>query len=103
MATYIGVVEVSLGPGEKFYGLIVGFGGLCMCDGWILELSDLDVLGIAEDEEVEKLLEKRVFSDGVLLFEDREPLEVIAKKIMEKHPEGFCLGCERIRYRARRG
>jgi len=101
MTTYIGIVEVDGIGTSKLYGLVLGFGNLCICDAWILELTDLEVLGIAEDEEVKKVVGERAFSDGVLLFKERGPLEVIAKKIMEKHPKGFCLGCERAKYRAR--
>jgi hypothetical protein len=85
-------------PSFKAYGLFVGMGNLCICDGWFLELSDLKLFDIDD----EGLIEERLFADGVLLFKSREPLEKIADMIEKKYPNGFCLGCLRSLWRSRK-
>jgi hypothetical protein len=85
---YLQVVEI---PALRAYALFVGMGNLCVCDGWFLERGDLQKLGIEEDG----LIEGALLTDGVLLFEDRAPLERIAELIRQRYPNGFCLGCLR--------
>jgi len=78
-------------PEFEAYGLFVGMGNLCICDGWLLELSDLELFDIKDDE----LIKDRLFADGILIFKNKEPLEKIQELITNKQPDGFCLGCLR--------
>jgi hypothetical protein len=91
---YLEVIEI---PSLEAYALFVGMGSLGICDGWFLERSDLEVLGIREDG----LIEGTLLADGVLLFKDKAPLERIAELIQQRHPDGFCLGCLRKSTKAR--
>jgi hypothetical protein len=86
---------------ELGYAILVGMGNLCVCDAWFLELSDLDALEVREEVEKVVDLNQRYYSDGVLMFKDKEPLKKIMDIIAEKHPHGFCLGCVRAEYRSK--
>ncbi len=85
---YLKIVKLNIFNG--CYGLFIGMGNFTVCSGWLLENKDLELFDISEEEVKDQLL-----SDGIVLFKSPEPLERIAKKIMEKYPNGFCLECLR--------
>jgi len=90
---YLKVVKLDIFDG--CYGLFIGMGNIAICDGWMLENKDLELFDISEEEVKDQLL-----ADGLVLFKDPKPLEQIAKKIMEKYPNGFCLGCLRREHKS---
>jgi len=97
MDTIVDVVEVKLGD-RTFYGIFTGWGNVCICDAWIMEESDIELL--LGEETYRSLWSPNVHGIagdfvGVFLTEDREKAEKIASLIRERYPQGFCLGCER--------
>ena len=99
LVTVVDVVEVRIGDGkEAFYGVFVGWGNFAICDAWILEESDVELL--LGREAYKDLWEPNVYGvagefSGVFLTREKEKAEKIAQLIRERHPEGFCLGCLR--------
>ena len=99
LTTIVDVVEVKIGASEKpFYGVFVGWGNIAICDAWILEESDVELL--VGKEAYKELWDSNVYGvagefSGVFLTREKEKAEKIAQLIRERHPEGFCLGCLR--------
>ena len=99
MITIVDVVEVRIGKSETpFYGVFAGWGNIAICDAWILEESDIELL--LGRETYESLWEPNVHGiagefSGVFLTRKKEKAEKVAHLIREKYPEGFCLGCIR--------
>lgn len=99
MVTVVDVVEVRIGASENpFYGIFAGWGNIAICDAWVLEESDIELL--LGKEVYESLWDADVHGiagefSGVFLTRKREKAEKIAQLIRERYPEGFCLGCLR--------
>ena len=105
MITVVDVVEVRIGLSEKpFYGVFAGWGNIAICDAWILEESDIKLL--LGNEVYEDLWDSNVFGiagefSGVFLTRKKEKAKKIAQLILERYPEGFCLGCLRNKHERR--
>ena len=103
MPTVVDVAEVKLGN-LTFYGVFTGWGNLCVCDAWILEESDVEML--IGKEDYRRLWDAHTSGTigefcGVFLTRDRKKAEQVAQLIRERRPEGFCLGCLRNEHRRR--